>query len=388
MSRKKVFLSVNSYLPGYRGGGPIQSVKNLVEALSDDFEFFIFTSNHDLGTNEIYDNIYTDKWNVYDDVNIFYSSDQNKYKNIWRILSEQNFSLLFLNSFFSTDTVKILILRKLLNINTPIVIMPRGELSQGALGIKKIKKTLYIKVIKTFKILNNIFYLTTADDEFHQVKLLLNTDKILQVSNIPNAKKELTLNTKKEDLLSIVFLSRITQKKNLDYALKSLNNISKYIEFDIYGTIEEENYWRECKKIISNLPNNIRVNYRGELSNDKVISTLSRYDLFYFPTKSENYGHVISEALQASIPVLISDQTPWQDIVIQKYGWIYKLESPSSFSKQIEELIDTDTLSHNTIKRDIFNSFDVENRQLEKAREYKYILHRLCKNFVGGNNDQ
>src|SRR5699024_5313166 len=116
MSKPKIFLNVGYYLPGYRGGGPTQSVKNLVEALSDEFEFYIFTANHDLGVNEPYGNVDTDSWNKYDGVNIFYSADQTKSRNLKHILRENNFSLIFLNSFFSTDTIRILFLRKQLKL--------------------------------------------------------------------------------------------------------------------------------------------------------------------------------------------------------------------------------------------------------------------------------
>lgn len=162
--------------------------------------------------------------------------------------------------------------------------------------------------------LDKIHYLSTAEDEHDQIQKLLKTDKVHKVSNIPNTEKKISLNTKEEGKVKVVFLSRITQKKNLDYALETLNHCKGNIYFDIYGTIEEKSYWERCKKIIANLPDNITVNYKGELPNEKVISTLSNYDLFYFPTKSENYGHVISEALQASIPILISDQTPWKNL--------------------------------------------------------------------------
>ena len=46
----------------------------------------------------------------------------------------------------------------------------------------------------------------------------------------------------------------------------------------------------------------------------KVIETFSKYDVFLFPTKGENYGHVIFEALAGGCIPIISDQTPWNDI--------------------------------------------------------------------------
>lgn len=379
MSKPKIFLHVGTYLPGYRGGGPTQSVKNLVEALSDKYEFYIFTANHDLGVSEPYDNVNTDKWNEYDGVNIFYSSDQSKRKNLKKILTQKKFSLIFLNSFFNTDTIRILFMRKQFNLNTPIILMPRGELSEGALNIKRPKKMFYLNVAKTIGLLREIHYLTTADDEYEHVQKLLITDKIKKVSNIPNTEKKITLNTKVEETLKVVFLSRITQKKNLDYALETLKNCKGNIIFDVYGTIEEEKYWEKCKKIIASLPNNITVNYKGELTNEKVISTLSNYDVFYFPTKSENYGHVISEALQASIPVLISDQTPWKNLESSSLGWVYSLSQTEKYAQKIDDLAILDTKHHNEIKQLIYNKFTVSDKVGKTSRHYINIIEKILR---------
>lgn len=380
MSKPKIFLNVGTYLPGYRGGGPTQSVKNLVEALSDEFKFYIFTANHDLGISDPYDNVETDNWSEYDGVNIFFSSDQNKSKNLKQIFKQEKFSLIFLNSFFNTDTIRILFLRKQLKVDTPIVLMPRGELSEGALNIKKPKKISYIKFAKIFDLLDNIHYLSTAEDEHNRIQKLLETDKVHKVSNIPNTEKRISLDTKEEGKLKVVFLSRITQKKNLDYALETLNHCKGNIYFDIYGTIEERKYWKRCQEIISTLPNNITVNYKGELPNERVIHTLSNYDLFYFPTKSENYGHVISEALQASIPVLISDQTPWKKLEEKGLGWEYTLDSSENFSKKITELTSMSLSKFNELKSNIYSRFTLEKARKQKSLEYRVVLNEILVN--------
>lgn len=377
MSKPKILLNIGTYLPGYRGGGPTQSVKNLVKALSEEYDFYIVTSNRDMGVNEPYKNVDTDQWNVSGAVKIFYSSDQNKSKNLKKILRNNFFSLIFLNSFFSLDTIRLLIYRKRFNLNTPIVLMPRGELSEGALNIKKSKKMMYLKVAKKFKLLNDIHYLSTAEDEYKQINYLLKTEKISKVSNIPNTEKKINLNTKDEGTLKLVFLSRITHKKNLDYALRILKNCKGNIIFDIYGTIEEENYWKKCKVIIMQLPNNIIVNYKGELPNEKVISTLSNYDLFYFPTKSENYGHVISEALQASLPVLISDQTPWNNSEQLNIGWVYPLEEQLLYASKIEELVVISREDINIIKKDIYNNYNLEQKIEKIAKDYKILINNI-----------
>ena len=42
------------------------------------------------------------------------------------------------------------------------------------------------------------------------------------------------------------------------------------------------------------------------------MDTLSKHDLFVFPSLSENFGHVIFESLSAGTPVITSVHTPWK----------------------------------------------------------------------------
>ena len=68
----------------------------------------------------------------------------------------------------------------------------------------------------------------------------------------------------------------------------------------------------------------------------------SHYNAFLFPTFSENYGHVISESMMVGTPVIISDQTPWSDIVQANAGWANSLERENEFIDAIQKIIDMD----------------------------------------------
>jgi glycosyltransferase involved in cell wall biosynthesis len=86
-------------------------------------------------------------------------------------------------------------------------------------------------------------------------------------------------------ILRISFLSRITNKKNLAYALKVLAEIQVDIAFDIYGPIDrDKDYWRKCQRLISRLPKNINTRYLGPVEASQVQKVFSEYDLFFFPT--------------------------------------------------------------------------------------------------------
>jgi glycosyltransferase involved in cell wall biosynthesis len=108
------------------------------------------------------------------------------------------------------------------------------------------------------------------------------------------------------------------------------------VEISIYGILEDREYWRSCQVLADSLPDHVRVRYEGALRPDQVVSTLSGYDVFFFPTKGENFGHVVLEALAAGLPVLLSDQTPWRHLEALGIGWDIPLVAAEGFAAALE----------------------------------------------------
>ena len=71
-------------------------------------------------------------------------------------------------------------------------------------------------------------------------------------------------------------------------------------------------------KITEKLPPHISIEILRELEHQQVYSGLKDFDLFMLPTLGENFGQAIWESLASSVPMLISDCTPW--INLQEKG--------------------------------------------------------------------
>lgn len=54
----------------------------------------------------------------------------------------------------------------------------------------------------------------------------------------------------------------------------------------------------------------------------------------------KNFGHVISEALISGCPVIISDQTPWNDLERENVGYAINLKNRVEFANAIQKYID------------------------------------------------
>ena len=134
----------------------------------------------------------------------------------------------------------------------------------------------------------------------------------------------------------MVFLGRIDVQKNADYALELLCRVKTPVEFDLFGPVCDELYAQRCLGIAARMPEHIRISFKGALPHHNVLDILKGYDLFLLPTKNENFGHAIHEALRAGLPILISDQTPWHEMEARNAGWECPLDDPAKFAEHID----------------------------------------------------
>lgn len=338
--RKKIFITSNVFYPSKNGGGPVKSLKNLVVAAQKYYDIYVLTYSSDLDESEQYKGIFENEWNEVLGVKVFYLNKNSKHKKIIikELLDKISPSLIYCNSFFSPLTILTLLCVK----HKKVMIAPRGEFSPSALNIKKIKKSVYLLYFRLFHLKKIKKWHATSNDEKKCIHQLFTNKKVINVPNIVIPNEINFINNKKVGNLDIVFLSRIVEMKNLKYVLYILNKIKNRtdkINMDIYGPCEDIKYWNECQELIKELPSNISVNYKGTVDNESVISTISYYDILFLPTKGENFGHVIFEAMSAGVLPLISDRTPWKNLDDKGIGWDISLEMQNEFIDVIEEVI-------------------------------------------------
>jgi len=311
---------------------------------------YIVTRNNDQGEKKQYKNIKPNRWIKKDDVFLMYLSQKKRnYKMIVSIIKSIEPDIIYLNAVFSPKfTVYPLIAfktyKKFRKIR--IVIATRGQLSEQALKIKAFIKKMVIFVLKKVNLVNNVIWQATSEQEYSDIQKIFpgNSNLILvpDVIEFIQFERDKSSIKKESGFLKIVFLSRISKIKNLDGALDILKNIKGRVEFNIYGSLEDLQYWNLCKKKIENLPPNINARYLGVVPYEHIFDVLSQNHIYFLPTKSENFGYSILEALIAGLPVLISNETPWKDLESKKMGWNIDLNDQQKFVEVIEMCINWD----------------------------------------------
>jgi glycosyltransferase involved in cell wall biosynthesis len=342
LTKKRMLLFTDWYEPGYKAGGPIQSCRNIVGLLSGEVDFYIVTSDRDLGDTAAYTGIETDGWLLKDDTNIYYSSPgQLTIKKIREIFQQVNPDVVYLNSMFSFRyTIMPLRFLSKTAFTGKIVLAPRGMLTDSALAIKKWKKKLYILAFSKSAISRKIVFHATSKQEITDIKKAIGDRvNVFFAPNVPNISEPLIEKEKRAGQLNCIYLSRIHPIKNLQFALEVFKELGDLhnIRFDIFGPVEDEKYYTKCFELARRLEKNIEVNFMGSLDRARLAGTFKDYHLFFLPTKGENFGHAIFEALASGCPVLISDQTPWRDIQEYGAGWALPLASTTTFTDKILE---------------------------------------------------
>ena len=341
-NKPKVLVFTDWYLPGYRAGGPISSVANLVKAMGKEIDFKIVCSDRDYMTDVPYSNIVQNQWTRIGQADVFYISPENLSKaTIREKLLEFPDHHIYINGIFS-KYFSVTPLIESNKLNRRITIAPRGMLAPGALGIKAQKKRLFLNLSKFLGWYRRVEFHATHAHEVDQIKLIVSQKaKITCIPNLPTLPAIRTQSIdKQENKIKIVCVARIAKEKNTLFALECLSHIPSQfrVEANFIGPVYDEDYFESCKDLVRVLPGNVAVEFSGSLPPMEVSKELGRAHLFFLPTLGENYGHAIIEALLNGLPVLISDKTPWRNLEKHGLGRDFPLSNADPFVNYISQI--------------------------------------------------
>jgi glycosyltransferase involved in cell wall biosynthesis len=380
MKRKKILIFIDWYRPGFKAGGPIQSVANLVDNLKEEFDFFIVTRDTDYCETTPYKSVKSNEWNEQDDnVHVYYFSHDNLTRNnIRNLIRKTEFDQVYLNGIYSFyfTLIPLYYLRKKHQKN--IIIATRGMLAKSALGVKKRKKQFFIRAVKVLKLFDHVIFHATNEDEKADIRNEFG-DKVhvRTAGNLPAVNKHIRWKEKEKlsGQLKLVNIARIAPEKNLIFALQLLKQIRSEVIFDFYGPVYDQQYWNDCKSVLDELPSNIKANYKGSIENEKVQDLFTNYHFMFMPTLGENFGHIILQSLSAGCPVIISDQTPWKFLEQKNIGWDISFESPDAFINVIEQSAKMGQIEYNKMSQNAFEYAEkyVENKEIVEQNRHLFL---------------
>lgn len=342
----RILSIVDWYLPGFKAGGPIRSVANTIDLLENKFEFFVLTRDRDLGDRHSYAGVELNAWTRTGATRIYYAS-RISFRVLNKRIRDVKPNVIHLNSVFSRLTLRVLLLRRFgLIKHDGIVIAPRGEFSEGAMGLKRLSKRAYLSLAIPLLFRGVTWQASTADESVNieQVLRTYRCKKPLKIAlardPVVHPEAYLGDRAKQPGKLRLIFLSRISRMKNLVLAIKACGALEGDVIFDIYGPEEDRPYMVDCLREMQGISSNVKITLKGPVSPEGVQGVIAGYHFMILPTLGENFGHVIMESLAAGTPVIISDKTPWADIGRRNAGWVLSLDRIELWRETLQRCVE------------------------------------------------
>ncbi len=337
--RPAILVGMGAFWPGNDASGPNQSLRNMCTALADEYDFAILSRDRPFG-GDVAEAVERD-WTDLGFARVRYLTPRHwGLDRMSDVVRATPHDLVILNGFFDRDiTLPLLLARRLGRIpRRPIILSPRGEFGQGALSIKNARKRIWISLAHRLSVLSDGTLHATSTNELDDIRAGFpwagSYTVAGNIARLPNLPAFVAASPKAP--LRIAFVGRISPVKNLDVVLSALATTMAPCRLTIVGPTQDKDYWRACQAQIATLPSHLEVVALGEVSVDRIPTLLATQDLFFLPSKSENFGHAIFEALACGVPCLISNTTPWRGLETAKAGWDLPLGDPTHFAKAID----------------------------------------------------
>ena len=250
-----------------------------------------------------------------------------------------------------------------------------------ALKQKKLKKNIAWNLYQK-KILNNCDYIhaTSNEEKKNLIELGINTPiKVIPHGVIiKSIQKNISKSHVKREAL---FFSRIHEKKGILELLNSWAEINpKNWILKIYGPVSDNNYMKKIKEQILNLSlnNSIEV-FEPVFEYDEKEKIFLNSDCFLLPSKSENFGMSIVEALSYGVPVLTTEETPWKILKEINAGKIIKF-SQDNLTSNLRDMLSMSSQDLSLMglrgKKFLKDHYDIENIILDYIKFYEEVLRK------------
>lgn len=317
-------------------GGPAQAIWQMTEAVKDDVESIILTTNEGLSKNELEDYQRLQNPKIY----VFDYKGKHSFK-VSSGLFRKAISLMnrvhtfHIHAGFSLISEWVALLCMMYKQN--YVYRPLGTLSAYSLKAgNKILKRLALPVEKLILEQAKCVQATSASEKKDIERICKTADvRIIPPVFISTNKERTKLKSKNENQLHLGFLSRIHPKKNLEFLFYCLSECKSLSWTLFIAGNGDDAYLEKLKNLANELCIAKNIEWLGFIDSAKKESFFEKIDWFVLPSLHENFGISVLEALNYNTPSLVSNQVEIADwfnsdeaklfiksLDLQKHKWI------------------------------------------------------------------
>lgn len=236
--------------------------------------------------------------------------------------------------------------------DVPYVVRPLGTLEPWSMTQKSVRKRVFWQVAGKAMLRSAaaVHYTTDAEKDSTESLLGLNHGKVIGLGVEVNsyAKEKLTQNFPElaQESYALV-MSRLHPKKGLDVLIEAFIALVQQEKFAHWRLViagdGPSDHVAKLKQMAS--PSD-RIMFTGWLDGEQKDAVLSGASLLVLPSRQENFGMCVMEALARSVPVLVSPHVNLaEEIVLTNAGWIATVHKDALTTRLAEALGDEEERS-------------------------------------------
>jgi glycosyltransferase involved in cell wall biosynthesis len=194
-------------------------------------------------------------------------------------------------------------------------------LAPEALKYSSLSKKVFWSLVQGSAVRHASCFHATAEKEYEDIRSAGLRSQ--PVCIIPNGVEVPELKSKPQTgRRTVLFLGRIHPIKGVDILLEAWRALShRFPEWDLRIAGPDDHGCLPRMQMLAKKLNLKRVEFCGQLYGEAKLEAYREADLFVLPTRSENFGATVAEALAAGTPVIVTKRAPWPDLERYKAGW-------------------------------------------------------------------
>lgn len=204
----------------------------------------------------------------------------------------------------------------------PLIVSPRGMLSPEALAYSRWQKAVFWRALQGPAYAGAACWHATSELEAEELRAFGIRAPIAVIPNGIDLPSLRSKERREEGVRTLLYLGRLHPKKGLDRLVEAWSAVAPERpdwRLRIVGP-DEGGHRAELEACGASL-RAPRVSFEGPLYGADRDAALGEADLFVLPTRSENFGLTVAEALGAGVPAIVSTGAPWSGLETERCGW-------------------------------------------------------------------